>query len=406
MKTPLLTLLLASSPLLAQASWLDGDRLTGDWQGLRTTQENSGVKIFAYYAGIFATNVSGGISQDSDYSGDLFAGVELDLEKILGWDSTAFTLSGIDRHGNSIDHAVGGQYSVQQNVGGQNAFLYNVTLEKKFLDDTFSVKLGRMTATDDFVGSPYYSYSLNNAVNGQIRAALFDGVMTSYPFPVWGTRLKYQPCDEFYVMLGAFQLTEKMWSREEHGLDLAFRGSDGLSVFTQVGWNPKFDNRPAHFFAGMNNAFFHMDRFDSDDTRGKFTRYYGHADYQVFAEAPGSDEGLVLFATLGYTPYDDVAIIPVQSTFGAHYTGLFPGREKDKTVFFLTYGQFSDAYGDEKTAAGASRPDYELVAEIGHRFQVTPSAYIQPDVQFIHRPGGTGDIRDATVLGVQFGASF
>ncbi|MFT4176328.1 MAG: carbohydrate porin [Luteolibacter sp.] len=388
MKTPLLTLLLTGAPLFAHA-----------W-------EDSGVKPFLHYSGIFATNVSGGNSQDSDYSGDIFAGVTFDLETLLGWDGTTFTLSAIDRHGNSIDRAVGGQYSVQQNVGGQNAFLYNVTLEKQFLDDTLSVKLGRMAATDDFVGSYLYSYSLNNAVNGQIRAALFDGVMTSYPFPVWGTRVKYQPSEEFYAMVGAFQLTDLMWDREEQGVDFAFRGSDGLSLFTQLGWNPEIDGRPAHFYIGMNNAFFHMDRFDNDQTRGSFTRYYGHADYQVFAESPGSGEGLVLFATLGYTPYDDVAIIPIQSTLGAHYTGLFPGREKDKTVFFLTYGRFSDAYGDEKIAAGASRPDYELVAEIGHRFQLTSAAYIQPDIQFIHRPGGTGEIRDATVLGVQFGASF
>jgi len=33
-------------------------------------------------------------------------------------------------------------------------------------------------------------------------------------------------------------------------------------------------------------------------------------------------------------------------------------------------------------------------------------AYIQPDIQYVIRPGGSGDIPDATVLGVQFGASF
>ena len=41
---------------------------------------------------------------------------------------------------------------------------------------------GRITATDDFAGSPLYGYYLSNSINGQIRAVLFDGVMTSYPF--------------------------------------------------------------------------------------------------------------------------------------------------------------------------------------------------------------------------------
>ena len=121
---------------------------------------------------------------------------------------------------------------------------------------------------------------------------------------------------------------------------------------------------------------------------------------------PGSEEGLVLFVTLGYSPFEDVAIMPVQSTFGANYTGLFPAREKDKTVFFATYGGFSSDYADQQAAAGDAKSDYEMVLEVGHRFQVTPSTYIQPDMQYIVQPGGTGDIDNALVLGFQFGASF
>lgn len=407
MKAKFLISLLLASPLLAEGtSWVDGDRLTGDWQGVRTQQENTGFKTFAYYSGIFTSNVHGGNSTDSSYSGDLFIGMEFDLEKILGWDTTTFVLSGIDRHGRSTDKAVGGQYSVMQNVGGQNAFLYNVTLEKTFLDDTLSVKFGRMTATDDFVGSPYYGYSVNNAVNGQIRAALFDGVMTSYPFPVWGGRVKYQPREDFYVMLGVFQLSEDMFDRDGQGVDMGFESGDGISIFTQIGWNPKFAERQAHFFVGMNNSFFDMDEFNSRGSREEFTRFYGHADYQVFTESAGSDEGLVLFATLGYSPYQDAAIIPLQSTFGMNYLGLFPGREKDRTMFFATYGAFSDDFAAEKVAAGGSKPDYEMVLEMGHRFQLTPAAYFQPDVQYIIRPGGTGIIDNALVIGCQLGASF
>ncbi|MEP2776686.1 MAG: carbohydrate porin [Luteolibacter sp.] len=407
MKSILYPALFAAIPFQAHAgSWLDGDRLTGDWQGARTAQEDAGYKTFAYYSGIYASNVHGGNSSDSSYSGDLFIGMEFDLEKIAGWDNTTFVVSGINRHGESIDGAVGGQYSVMQNVGGQNAFLYNVTLEKTFLDDTLSVKLGRMTATDDFVGSPYYSYSVNNAVNGQIRAALFDGVMTTYPFAVWGGRVKYQPSEDFYLMAGAFQVSADMFDRDAQGVDLKIDDNDGISIFTQMGWNPELDERPAHFFVGANTVFFDMLEFNSNGTRENFVRLYGHGDYQVFAESPGTEEGLVLFGTLAYTPFEDAAILPFQTTFGAHYTGLFPCRDKDKTVFFATYGAFSGDFGDEEIAANRARPDYEMVLELGHRFQLTPSAYIQPDIQYIVHPGGTGDIDNALVLGCQFGATF
>ena len=235
--TAFLSLLLSTTPLLADGSWLDGDRLTGDWHGVRTAQQEAGVNYFAYYNAIFAANVAGGNSTDSDYAGDVFIGAEFDLEKLLGWDNSVFTLSGIDRHGNSVDSAVGGKYSVMQCVGGQNAFLYNIMLETRFLDDTLAVKIGRMSATDDFVGSPYYSYSLNNSVNGQIRAALFDGVMSSYPFPVWGARVKYEPSERFNFMLGLFQVSDDIFDRDDQGVDFRISKDDGISIFTQATWN-------------------------------------------------------------------------------------------------------------------------------------------------------------------------
>jgi porin len=393
-------------PLPIHASWLEGDYLTGDWKGERTRLKESGVTFFGYYNAIGAANVSGGIESDSSYAGDLFVGAKFDLEKLLGWDSTIFTLSGIDRHGRSIDPAVGGQYSVMQLVGGQNAFLYEVNIEKKFLDDTLSVKLGRLSATDDFVGSPYYSYSLNNAVNGQIRAVLFDGVMTSYPFAVWGGRVKYQPSEEFYFSVGAYQLSDDIFDRDDQGVDFRIDGDDGLSIFTQLGWSPKLAERPANFFVGMNNAFDRMERFNTNETSNHFVRFYAHGDYQFHAEGPDSKEGLVGFATLAYTTQEDIAIIPFQTTLGLHYKGLFPGRNDDSTVFFATFGKFSDDYAAERIAAGAGDPDYELVLEFGHRFEVTEFAYLQPDLQYIIRPGGTGRTDNALVLGAQFGFTF
>ncbi|CAM3072738.1 carbohydrate porin [Rariglobus hedericola] len=411
MKTKLLLSLLASSAaLMAADSTPDArfaDRLTGDWGGARSQFADEGVDVFAYYNAIVASNVSGGIRSETNFAGDLFTGVKLDLEKLIGWTDTTFTLSGINRHGSDITPSVGSQYSVMQLVGGQTTFLYNVTLEKLFKDGDLSVKFGRMTATDDFVGSSLYSYSLNNAVNGQIRAVLFDGVMTSYPFAVWGGRVKAKTSDDSFVQVGVFQISPDMFDPSKRGLDMSIASDDGVSVFTQFDWNPELAGRPAHFFVGMNNTFLmDLPQFNTAGTTDHFTRFYAHGDYQVYREAGTTDEGLTLFATFAYTSQDKVAIIPVQSTLGANYKGLLPGRPDDRTVAFVTYGGFSDAFSNQVVAGGGSPVDYEMVFEVGHRVQLTKFAYIQPDIQFIKRPGGSGNIDDAVVLGVQFGASF
>lgn len=404
--TALLSLAAAASLAGAEAADRFSDRLSGDWGGARAELADAGVDVFAYFNAIVAGNVSGGVSKDSDYAGDIFYGARFDLAKLVGWDATTLTITGINRHGDSIDGAVGGQYSVMQLVGGQTNFLYNIVLEKLFKDGDVSVKLGRMTATDDFVGSPFYSYSLSNAVNGQIRAVLFDGVMTSYPFAVWGGRVKAKVTDEVDVQVGVFQLSNDMWDSSKHGLDMSIASDDGVSIFAQVDWNTELAGKKARFFAGVNQTVgFDIAEFGGGTTDA-FTRFYAHGDVQVYRESAESDEGLTVFATLAYTAQDEVAIIPVQSTLGLHYKGLLPGRPEDRTVAFVTYGGFGDAYSDAQVLGGGSSVSNEMVFEIGHRVQLTKYAYVQPDVQFIRKPGGTGNVDDAVVLGVQFGASF
>ena len=74
-------------------------------------------------------------------------------------------------------------------------------------------------------------------------------------------------------------------------------------------------------------------------------------------------------------------------------------------IFGTTYGQLGNDYAAEQQALGNGDPDYEWIFELGYRLQLTKFAYVQPDIQYVVRPGGTGDIPDATVVGMQFGVS-
>lgn len=408
-----LALFAAGSPAVAYENYDPyekepySDRLTGDWGGLRSELSAKGLEFFAYFNAIYAGNVDGGLYRTSDFASDTFFGAEFDLETMLGWDDTDFVVSGIYRQGDDLTEAVGSQYSVMQLVGGQTIFLYNVTLEKQFHDGNISVKGGRMTATDDFVGSPYYSYSLNNAVNGQIRAVLFDGVMTSYPFAVWGGRVRVDVAEDSKIQVGLFQLSPDMFDPDKHGVDMGIGSDDGISIFAQYDWTPDLVDKPFRFYAGLNQTFgYDLDQFNTDSTTNEFIRFYGGTNYQVYREQENSDEGLVLFLTFAYTAQQEVAIMPIQSSIGANYKGLIPGRPDDRAVAFFTYGQFSDDYSDQLVAGGGSSVDNEMVFETGYRIAITDSIYAQPDVQYVINPGGTGDIDNAVVLGVQFGASF
>jgi len=77
---------------------------------------------------------------------------------------------------------------------------------------------------------------------------------------------------------------------------------------------------------------------------------------------------------------------------GFVYKGLVPNRNDDKTAFGFAYGSLSDDLENK---------DYELMFELAHIYQATPWLQIQPDAQWIANPGGSSDIPNAVVVGVQ-----
>ena len=111
-----ITLLLSSSIAMAETAqtvsepWYERDRLSGNWAGERDSLEASGVAPFIVYDSILAANVSGGIKSDEGFTGQLYAGLNMDFEKILDLQGTTFKISVVNRHGNTISESVGGVY--------------------------------------------------------------------------------------------------------------------------------------------------------------------------------------------------------------------------------------------------------------------------------------------------------
>ena len=80
--------------------------------------------------------------------------------------------------------------------------------------------------------------------------------------------------------------------------------------------------------------------------------------------------------------------------------------------FGVVYGHFSTDlhHAQEREqlfdpTVGAQH--YETVLEWAYRFDFFKTAvFFQPDIQYVIRPGGTGKINDALVIGCQIGINF
>jgi porin len=91
---------------------------------------------------------------------------------------------------------------------------------------------------------------------------------------------------------------------------------------------------------------------------------------------------------------------------GTIWQRIIPRRDRDQLLLTYLASEFSKDYGDSVLAAGGWRPTVEHVLEMSYAIYITDNYTVQPDLQYVIRPGGAGNIKDALVLGIQFSANF
>jgi porin len=278
---------------------------------------------------------------------------------------------------------------------------------------------------------------MNNGIDGNPQALPVNTQFSAYPWAVWAARLRVDPTPEFNGMVGVYQVSDRIFNRAYHGLDWSMRSGDSILVIGQVGWTPEFFKRPVepsstldgkavvdgkaskkavsvpemkglpgHYWFGAYWSPWDFPQFGTSATATNSYGFYWHADQMVWQEAPGSDQGLTIWSAAVLSPQQNIAKLPFQVNGGLAYKGLIPTRDDDYSVFGVVYGKFSRDFARAQNALGLGYPDYEVVLEWGHRVQLTKFAYVQPNIQWVLNPGGTGNIPNALVLGAQMGVTF
>ncbi len=423
--------------------WWQGSTLSGDWWGVRNYLDDSGVEISASYTNNIAGNPVGGTGQGFTYTDNVSFGLRLDLEKLMAWQGASLYVSGLNRAGSSLSQDyVRNQFTVQQVYGGQTAMFYAMILEQDLWEDRLNIKVGRFSTGDDFASSPLYWLYMNNGIDGNPQALPVNTQFSAYPWAVWAARARIEPTDETNAMIGVYQVSNRVFDRAYHGFDWSIRPGDGVLLLAQIGWTPEFFKRPVespdssssdgkslaegrtdgksaktalkpeikglpgHYWFGAYYSPWQFAQFGTEETATNSYGFYWHADQMVWQESPGSRQGLTLWSAFVLSPQQNIAKLPFQANAGIVYHGLLPGRDNDDTIFGFVYGKFSSDYAASIDATGGGYPEYEIVLEWAYRVNITEFAYIQPDIQWVINPGGTGNVPNALVLGAQMGVTF
>jgi porin len=390
---------------------LPSGHLLGDWWGLRTKLEEAGITPNFTIVSDFAWNPTGGASQGSTVATNIGLDFTFDLDRMAHIKGASFLLQFSERFGESISSKyIENVFTSQQVFGGSTFKVVDVAYQQKLAEDRVEFRIGRIGAADDFLVSPYNYLFMENAFDGVPVGIFFNSPgMNSYPNATWGAMLKVKPTPRCYIMGGVYNGDPSIRENGRHGVDFSMDGpvfaiaEAGYQVNGLPGDGPYLGNYKVGGWYDDNK----LSDFQTGQTKRGTWGFYALFDQVIIPIGDrASHRGIALFgsATLGTNP--NVQQLPYFFTAGAAARGLLDVRPQDAIGLGFAYGHFSNDLGDAQRSAGLREQDYEMAVELNYRINFKDrSLFVQPVLQWIINPGGTGQHNDALVIGAQVGLS-
>ena len=387
--------------------------LLGDPGGGRKQLADHGITIEPLLIVDYSKNFMRGINTRSDNFWEEFdLPVEIDTEKLFGWQGGTFAAVYQLRHGQNPSRQLTGDaqtYSFE--TGGfiyipprndDRAELGQLWYQQKFLNDLFRLRLGKIDGSTDFDALDNGQGFLNDA----FRTGPTLGLMPEFPDTATGVQLFFEPQRGFYAGAAAFDGSGAIGIHTgEIGPRYFFRRAGDLFYVGEIGqrYDLATDGRrlPGRVaFGGWHDT----NSFELVNGNGRVVGTSG--TYALFdqllwrplgqgpvAAAPvGADRivrgmestypgDIALSASLGWAD-PLVNRIDGNALAGVTWTGIDSARPIDELGFGTTYVHFSrDA---------RELYDYELAIELFYRVRFTPFVSLQPDLQYIIHPSGSG----------------
>jgi len=381
-----------------------------------------GIEFFIDYYGVFQGNPVGGKSQDFAYSQYLPFGFE--WKEPLGWRGGRLRASAVSGAGQDLSATIGNAFGVSQAWTDNTLFLYEAYLVQKAFDDRLEMLVGRISSAEFFAGLPALNLLVTGGLNSVPIALKLNSPFTGSTEASWAAGARWLPAEETYIMAGWFQARADMdESGPYHGLDLGIGQDDGGFAVAEIGWTPN----SKQFTAVQEDRRFTRDRTElpgdgsglpgiyklgsyfSTTAKENYPGGWGENPFgfyligqqAIWEQTRGKPTGphICVFGGATWSPPTGVTEMPWSGFLGTAWQGPLAARPNDHLYMLGQIGNFSDPYAQSvgQSPAGA----FESVLNAGYIFKITKELSVQPDIQYIIRPGGFGESGNALVLGLQ-----
>jgi porin len=392
----------------AAPDW-NAETLSGDWGGARTSLYDKGITVDLTHKSDFLKSTSGGINRGSVWLANSEIAVNMDMDKLVGWDATTVFIQYHAQHGDQakdFNGAYVGSFAGVDNIetGANTGQFYQAWLQKNSADDSLSVLAGLyaidsefyVTDTSGLFIQPPYGMSAEMAQTGQNGPPVF-------PLGALAVRVKY--ASSGYFVQGVLSDGVPGNPNDSHGTHIRLDDGDGSLAVVEFGANTTEEG------GAFNKTAIGLWRYSAraaDLVTGDPRRdrgFYFMAERTLRAEQDDPAQGLSGFVRLG-TVNKDAYQADWSGSVGLIYQGLIDGRDDDTAGIAVTTSHASGKYRDSQLILGNATDSSETVVEITYSAQLQPWLAVQPTVQRIVNPGMDATLRDAWVAGVRLEVVF
>jgi porin len=377
-------------------SWWHQSGLTGEWHGGRQALEARGIVPYATYIGEFFANSGGGLSDGSVWAGLLDFGVEVDLDKTIGWEGGVFYANAFYFEGNDVSGDFVGDFNAVSNLYTTTSFnVYNIFLRQSLSDRSSTwFKVGQLALDDDFMVSET-SLLFLNASFGPLPTQSGNLAAPIYSLAAPGLVVHAGPVDDWYLQAAVYAGDAGPAESDNQGFEWRTGGSAGWSWFAESGIHYA-DNDESVLKLG---AYYHagdVANFANGGTEDGLFSVYAVLDHRL-VDASESACGVSLFVRGGYVRDDELAVVDGYVDAGFVLDGIF--RDEDALGFAVSHTGFAD---DFRVVEGGTSS--ETVFELTYQTRLSEWCVIQPDLQYIVDPQSNG--KNSFVFGLRTELSF
>lgn len=349
----------------------------------------------ASYVGDFVSNLSGGNKKGTAYLGMANLKIGFETGSIGLWKNGEFFINGAATHGATPSQNLFGDFQVASNIeAGNHIYIHELWYKHHFGPTELTVGLQDLNAeflTSDFAGNfVNSSFGIPSLIAENVPVPIF-------PLTALGITGKFDVSDKLVFKTALFDGLPEGFENNQYNLNWQLSDRNGVLFFSEFQLTTNFDELPGTIKAG---TYFHSHLSEMNEETGLpetiFDKNYGFyviADQTLWQKSDNTKVGF----------FAQAAVSPGNINLHNYYFG------GGLSCSGLSGEQCDDALGVAFAHAGLNDKNLksETVIELFYRTTLTENIYIQPDVQYIINPAGSGkNLNNALAAFIRFGIDF